>query len=113
MRRNRVPALQHNVARQVLVLTTQPIATPRPRTGMAHEREPTVHRKVGLSVLVDRGRHRTHNRQLISHLANLRKHTADRQTTLATFLELKRTGHHIAVLVELSALNLHRHRLPV
>ena len=108
---DRATRLQHDKTRQVLVLTTQPIVHPCASAWVPHEREARVHEVVALCVLVDGTRHRSHHREFIGHAPDLGEHGTDREPALPVAAECEGRSHHVAVLIELGAFDLDRHRL--
>ena len=68
-----------------------------------------MHEVVGLRVLVDLAGHRANHGQLIGTLTNVRKHAADRNSTVAMPREFKRTGKDVPVVVEHRSFDLHGH----
>ena len=80
---------------------------------MSHKGKSRVHGIVTLCVFVHRARHGSYDRQLVRHFADLGKHRADRHATVTIPFEFERTGHHIAVVIELRSLDLYRHGLAV
>ena len=106
-------ALQHHITRHVGVFASQPVGGPRPGAGKSQERESGVDHVIALSVLVDRGGHRSHDGQFVHHASDVGKHRADRDATLPPLLEGEGAGHDVAIVVELRPLHLHRHRLAV
>ena len=77
---------------------------------MAHEREPSVKRVVTLRMFVNLTRHGANYRQFVSDRRKLRKHTANFESALPVFFKFEWRCHHVAIAIELSPLNLHRHR---
>ena len=106
-------ALQHHEARQVLVHRAEPVIHPRAGAGITHDGKSGVEKIIRLCVFVHLRGHRTDHRKVVrARFRDLGKHGADRDAAFAILLELKRAGENLAVVVELSPLHLHRHRLP-
>ena len=107
-------AFQDDVAGQVAVLGAESVAGPRPDTGVSDERKAGVEKEISLGVLVDRTRHRPHHREVIGTVGpQMRKEIGDRDPALAARSEVEGTAVDIAVVIELGALDFHRHGFAV
>jgi hypothetical protein len=72
-----------------------------------------MHREVALSVFVDWRSHRTNDGEFVGHFPQLGKKVADFQSALAALFEFEGRCEHVAIVVELCAFNVHRHRFPI
>ena len=107
-------AFQDDVAGQVAVLGAESVAGPRPDTGVSDERKAGVEKEISLGVLVDRTRHRPHHREVIGTVGpQMRKEIGDGNPASAARSKIERTAVDVSVVVELGALDLHRHGFAV
>ena len=73
---------------------------------MTEEGKSGVDREIALGVLIHRGRHRTHDGEIIGALANVRENVADGEATLTMVGKLEGRTKNVANTFSLSWLQL-------
>ena len=112
--RFRFAAFENDVAGEVAVLGAESIAGPGTHSGVSDEGEAGVEKEIPLGMLVDRTRHGAHHGEVVGAVgAQVRKEIRNGDATFTPGSKIKGAAVDVAVVVELGALDLHRHGFAV